>query len=215
MNSGKRAFVVGIAGGSGSGKTTITRSLAEALSADQVAVIEQDAYYRDLAHISYDERTKVNFDHPDSLELSLLATHVDTLCAGEAVDKPRYDFERHLRAPDTERVEPRPILLLEGILVLADVELRARMDLKIFVDTDADIRLIRRIRRDLEQRGRTFEQIRKQYYQTVRPMHLAFVEPSKRHADVIIPEGGQNRVALELILGRVREVIRELSGIAD
>jgi uridine kinase len=205
----KRPFVVGIAGGSGSGKTTITRALAAALGLEQIVLIEQDCYYRDLAHLTYEERTKVNFDHPDALEIELLVEHLDALCAGSAVPKPRYDFENHVRASESDLVGPQPVLLVEGILVLADPRLREWMDLKIFVDTDSDLRVIRRIRRDLEHRGRTFDQIRRQYYDTVRPMHIAFVEPSKRHADVIIPEGGHNRVALELILGRIREFIRE------
>lgn len=202
-------FVIGIAGGSGSGKTTIARTLAERLGPDEVVLIEQDCYYRDQGDLSFEERSRVNFDHPDALELTLLRHHVDELVAGRAVDKPRYDFERHLRLPQRDHVAPRPIVLIEGILVLADGALRERMSLKVFVDTDPDIRVIRRIRRDLEDRGRSFEQVRRQYYDTVRPMHLAFVEPSKRHADVIIPEGGQNRVALDLILGRTREVLRD------
>jgi uridine kinase len=201
-------YIVGIAGGSGSGKTTVARALHDALEQEEVALIEQDCYYRDLAHITYAERTAVNFDHPDSLELSLLARHLDSLSRGELIEKPRYDFENHVRAETTDRVDPKPIIIVEGILVLVDPALRERLDLKIFVDTDADIRVIRRIRRDIEKRGRTFAQIRKQYYESVRPMHLAFVEPSKRHADVIIPEGGQNRVALDLIMSRIREVIR-------
>lgn len=205
----RRPYVVGIAGGSGSGKTTIARALAEALGSESCALIEQDCYYRDLAHLPFEERVAVNFDHPDSIELPLLVEHVDALCAGTAIDKPRYDFENHVRDAASERTEPRPIVLVEGILVLVDSALRERMDLKLFVDTAADLRVMRRIRRDIEQRGRTFDQIRRQYYATVRPMHLAFVEPSKEHADVIIPEGGHNRVALELILGRIREFIRE------
>jgi uridine kinase len=203
-----RPFVVGVAGGSGSGKTTVARGLAEALSSQQVALIEQDCYYRDLHELSYEERSAVNFDHPDSLELDLLRVHLDTLRAGKAIDKPRYDFEQHVRTAETDRVEPRPVLLVEGILVLADAGLRERMDLKLYVDTDADIRVMRRVRRDLEQRGRTFAQIRQQYYESVRPMHLAFVEPSKKHADMIIPEGGRNRVALGVILGAIREMLR-------
>jgi uridine kinase len=203
-----RPFVIGVAGGSGSGKTTIARSLAEAVGSDSCALIEQDCYYRDLSHLPAAERAAANFDHPDAIEVELLVAHLDALCGGESVAKPHYDFERHVRAPDTEDVAPRPVLIVEGILVLALADLRSRMDLRLFVDTAADIRLMRRVRRDLEHRGRTFEQIRKQYYDTVRPMHLAFVEPSKEHADVIIPEGGHNRVALDLILGRVREFIR-------
>ena len=207
-----RPFVVGIAGGSGSGKTTIASRLAEDLGSEIAVLIEQDSYYRDLSTLSYDERSAVNFDHPDAIEIPLILAHLDGLCRGETIDKPRYDFAQHQRSAETDRVVPRPILVLEGILVLADSELRKRLDLKVFVDTAADIRLIRRIRRDLEQRGRSFEQIRRQYYDTVRPMHLAFVEPSKRHADVIIPEGGQNRVALDLLLGRIREFLRTYTG---
>jgi uridine kinase len=205
----KRPLVIGVAGGSGSGKTTIARALAAALGADSVVAIEQDSYYRDLAHLPFEERARVNFDHPDAIEVPLLLEHVDALIAGRTVHKPRYDFEHHVRAGDRDVMHPRPVLLLEGILVLHEEEVRKRIDLKLFVDTAADIRLMRRIRRDLEQRGRTFAQIRRQYYESVRPMHLAFVEPSKHWADVIIPEGGQNRVALDFILGRAREFIRE------
>ncbi len=201
-------FVIGIAGGSGSGKTTIARALVDTLSSHEVALIEQDCYYRDLAHLPPAERAAVNFDHPDAIEVELIAAHLDALAANKAVMKPRYDFGRHVRAVETDRLAPRPILVVEGILVLAIKALRDRMHMKVFVDTDADIRVIRRIRRDLESRGRTFAQIRKQYYETVRPMHLAFVEPSKRHADVIIPEGGQNRVALDVLVSHVRERLR-------
>lgn len=209
-SSGPRPpFVVGIAGGSGSGKSTIAAALGTALGPAKVVVVEQDAYYRDLSKKPFQERVTINFDHPDALELELLRDHVDALVRGECVDKPRYDFERHVRLEEVDRLEPRPVVLIEGILVLADAALRKRMDLRIFVDTDADIRVIRRIRRDLEHRGRTFSQVREQYYATVRPMHLAFVEPSKRHADVIIPEGGENRVALDLLLGRINEVVRD------
>lgn len=205
----KRPMVIGVAGGSGSGKTTVARKLAEDLGPQVVVAIEQDCYYRDLQHLPFEQRAQVNFDHPDAIEMSLLIAHVDQLCAGQRVHKPCYDFEHHLRAVETELLEPRPVVLVEGILVLADEELRKRFDLKLFVDTASDIRLMRRIRRDLEHRGRNFAQIRRQYYDTVRPMHLAFVEPSKHWADVIIPEGGHNRVALELICGRVREFLRE------
>ncbi len=208
----KRPFVIGVAGGTGSGKTTIAERLAGALGPLSVALIEQDCYYRDLQGLDFDERALVNFDHPDAIEMELLVRHLDLLCEGRPIDKPRYDFERHLRSTESDTVEPRPVLLVEGILVLDNPELRKRMDLKLYVDTAADIRLMRRIRRDLEKRGRDFDQVRRQYYETVRPMHLAFVEPSKHHADVIIPEGGQNRVALDLLLGRIREFLRDYDG---
>ncbi|HEY1694214.1 MAG TPA: uridine kinase [Polyangiaceae bacterium] len=199
-----RPFVLGIAGGSGSGKTTIARSVLEALPGGVGVLIEQDHYYRAQPHRPLEERERVNYDHPDALELELLVAHLDTLRSGHPITRPTYDFSVHDRAAEGLRVEPAAIVIVEGILVLADERLRARFDAKVYVDTDADIRLMRRVRRDLEQRGRTFAQIRKQYYETVRPMHLAFVEPSKRFADVIVPEGGQNRVALELLLGLVR-----------
>jgi uridine kinase len=198
------AFVLGIAGGSGSGKTTIARSVLEALPRGVGILIEQDHYYRAQPHRPLEERERVNYDHPDALEMDLLCTHLDALRAGQPIARPTYDFAVHDRAAEGLRIEPAPVIIVEGILVLADERLRARFDAKVYVDTDADIRLMRRVRRDLEQRGRTFAQIRKQYYETVRPMHLAFVEPSKRFADVIVPEGGQNRVALELLLGLVR-----------
>ncbi len=209
MTSKPRPYVIGVAGGSGSGKTTIARALAEGLGSASCALIEQDCYYRDLSHMPFEERVATNFDHPDSIELPLLVEHVEALCSGRSVDVPRYDFEHHVRDALHDRLDPRPVVIIEGILVLVDSALRERMDLKLFVDTAPDLRVMRRIRRDIEHRGRSFDQIRRQYYATVRPMHLAFVEPSKAHADVIIPEGGHNRVALELILGRIREFVRE------
>src|SRR5262249_34306749 len=160
-------------------------------------------YYRSQSHLPQSERERVNYDHPDALELDLLCAHLDALRSGACIVRPTYDFAIHDRAKDGVRIEPAPVILVEGILVLAEERLRSRFDAKIFVDTDADIRLMRRIRRDLEHRGRSFAQVRKQYYESVRPMHLAFVEPSKRFADLIVPEGGQNRVALDLILSHL------------
>jgi uridine kinase len=197
-------LVLGIAGGSGSGKTTVARALIQALAAGQGILLEQDHYYRTQSHLPPEERERVNYDHPDAIEVELLCAHLDELREGRPIQRPTYDFARHDRAAEPLAVSPAPIVVVEGILVLAEARLRERFDVKLFVDTDADIRLMRRIRRDLEQRGRTFAQVRKQYYETVRPMHLAFVEPSKRFADIIVPEGGENRVALELLASAIR-----------
>jgi uridine kinase len=196
--------VLGIAGGSGSGKSTIARAILEALPKGSGVLLEQDHYYRSQGHLPFEQREAVNYDHPDALEIDLFVKHLDALRSGQAIDRPTYDFALHDRAKNATRIEAAPVIVVEGILVLGEERLRSRFDVKVFVDTDADIRLMRRIRRDLEQRGRSFAQVRKQYYETVRPMHLAFVEPSKRFADIIIPEGGQNRVALDLILSHLR-----------
>jgi uridine kinase len=166
--------------------------------------LEQDHYYRSQSHLPVSERERVNYDHPDAVDLDLLGAHIDALRAGQPIVRPTYDFTKHDRASEGVTVQPAPVVIVEGILVLAEPRLRSRFDVKLFVDTDADIRLMRRIRRDLEHRGRTFAAVRKQYYETVRPMHMAFVEPSKRFADLIVPEGGENRVALDLILSHVR-----------
>ena len=198
-----RPLVVGIAGGTGSGKTTVAHKLAAAMPNGRCVTIEHDAYYRDQSHLSADDRARTNYDHPDSLESPLLAAHLRELRAGRGVDVPIYDFATHTRRADTRRVEPARVIIVEGILVFTEAALREQLDIKIFVDTDADIRLIRRIRRDLEQRGRTFQSVRDQYYATVRPMHLEHVEPSKRWADLIVPEGGDNKVALDVILGQL------------
>ncbi len=199
-----RPLFLGIAGGSGSGKSTIARAIFGAIPRGGGVLIEQDHYYRVQSELSYEDRERVNYDHPDALEIELLLAHLDALGRGEAIERPTYDFSIHDRAPVGEHFDSAPVIVVEGILVLADERLRQRLDVKIYVDTDPDIRLMRRIRRDLEHRGRTFMQVRKQYYETVRPMHLAFVEPSKRFADIIVPEGGENRVALELISSLVR-----------
>ncbi len=198
---------IGIAGGTGSGKSTVAANIAAALPESAVSVIDHDAYYRDLPDMPFEERQLVNYDHPDSLDNPLLAAHLRALKGGETVDVPQYDFVTYSRRPESRRVAPTPVIIVEGILTFVEREVREALDVKIFVDTDADIRVFRRIRRDMEKRGRTFQQVREHYYTTVRPMHLQFVEPSKRWADLIIPEGGNNRVALDLIIGRLRSVV--------
>ena len=202
----KGPLIVGVAGGSGSGKTTVARRIAEALPQSAVTILEHDAYYRDRSDLSYEERCQLNVDHPDSLETELLVEHLVALRAGSAVDVPLYDFKTHRRSRESRRVQPTPVIIVEGILVFVEAAVREQLDIKIYVDTDADIRAFRRIRRDIEHRGRTFESVREQYYRTVRPMHLLFVEPSKRWADVIIPEGGDNKIGIDLVIALVRQM---------
>lgn len=202
-----RPLLIGIAGGTGSGKSTVARKIADGLPADSVAVIDHDSYYRDRSDLADEARTKLNYDHPDSLDNDLLVEHLEALRGGRGVDVPNYDFKTHSRLAERRRVDPPRILIVEGILVFVEERVRRLLDVKIFVDTDADIRVFRRIRRDLEQRGRSFQQVREQYYATVRPMHLQFVEPSKRWADLIVPEGGDNHIAIDLILGKLRHVL--------
>jgi uridine kinase len=200
------SLVIAVAGGTGSGKTSVARRLAEALPAGTASVIEFDAYYRDQTGVSDAARRAVNYDHPDALETDLLADHLRRLRQGESVEVPLYDFVSHTRRPETRRVDPTPVIVVEGILALALAHIRQHCDIKVFVDTDADIRVFRRIRRDLEERGRDFESVREQYYRSVRPMHHQFVEPSKRWADLIIPEGGDNHVADEVVVARLLQV---------
>lgn len=199
--------VIGVAGGSGSGKTTVVRRIVESLGDHAVTVLDHDRYYRDRGDLRLEERAALNYDHPDSLDTALMVEHVRLLRHGQTVDVPTYDFTRYARRPAMETMAPRRALIVEGILIFTDAALRGLMDVKVFVDTDADIRVFRRIRRDLEQRGRTFQSVRDQYYRTVRPMHLQFVEPSKRWADVIVPEGGKNSVAIELLVSKLKSVI--------
>jgi uridine kinase len=210
LGGGGGVRVLGVAGGTGSGKTTVVRSILDAVGADRIALIEQDSYYRDVEWPAEADRLQHNFDHPAALDESLLVEQLIALRAGRPVDVPIYDFVRHRRTAQTRRVLPQPVVLLEGILIFAEPRVRELLDFKIFVDTDADLRVFRRIRRDLEQRGRTFQQVREQYYATVRPMHLQFVEPSKRWADLIVPEGGDNHIAIDLILGKLRHVLGEM-----
>ncbi|MGD8330013.1 MAG: uridine kinase [Acidobacteriota bacterium] len=202
-----RPIVIGVAGGTGSGKTTVVRKIVDSLGDDAVSFIQHDFYYKDHPQLSLEDRGALNYDHPDALETSLLVAHLGTLRGGEAVDAPRYDFSLHARKKETQRVEPRRAIILEGILILVDQALRELMDIKIFVDTDPDVRFIRRLLRDLDERGRTLESVVDQYQKTVRPMHLKFVEPSKRYADIIIPEGGSNTVAVDMLLTKVRAIV--------
>jgi uridine kinase len=200
-------MIIGISGGTGSGKTTIANRILESVSADDVVFIQQDLYYRNLKDLPLDYRNAANFDHPDAIDNDLLVNHLKKMRAGEAVELPIYDFRTHTRLPDTIRVEPRRIVILEGILIFAEPRLLEQMDIKVFVDTPDDIRFIRRLRRDIAERGRTLESVVEQYLGTVRPMHTQFVEPSKRHADVIIPEGGHNEVSIDLLSGKIRAVM--------
>ena len=192
--------IIGVAGGTGSGKTTIVRRLVEALGPDRVTRVEQDRYYRDLSAMPLDVRGSRNFDHPESFDFDLLLAHLAALAAGHDIDAPRYDFRRHVREAATDRLEARPAIIVEGILVLADPRLRGLMDVRVYVDTDDDVRFIRRLQRDIAERGRTVESVIDQYQATVKPMHLEFVEPSKRYAHVVVPEGGFNDVAVEMLL---------------
>jgi uridine kinase len=201
------ALVIGICGGTGSGKTTITERIVAALPPNTALVLQQDHYYLDLSHISMAERHKQNFDHPNAVDGALIVDQVRQLRAGHAVDRPVYDFSQHCRTGKTTRLEPRAALIIEGILIFENAALRALMDIKIFVDTDADIRFIRRMGRDIRERGRSPESVVRQYLETVRPMHLEFIEPSKRHADVIIPEGGSNDVGVDLVIQKIRSLL--------
>jgi uridine kinase len=200
-------LVIGVAGGSGSGKTTVVREIIRNIGRTHVTVIHHDSYYRDVKDLPLEERVKINYDHPDSLETSLLIHHLRQLGAGHSVEVPVYDFTAHLRAEETERMEPRKVVIVDGLLILWDRALRELMDIKVFVDTDADLRFIRRLSRDIQERGRTAESVIEQYITTVRPMHLEFVEPSKRYADIIIPQGGHNLVGVDMLLTKIRSVV--------
>jgi uridine kinase len=203
-----RPVILGVAGGSGSGKTTVVRAITRRLGPDQVAVIHHDSYYRDASHLSPGDRSAINYDHPDSLETELLVRHLAELRQGRTVAVPVYDFAEHSRLQRREHVQPRKVVIVDGLLILWDRELRALMDIKVFVDTDADLRFIRRLERDIRERGRSAESVVQQYMRTVRPMHLEFVEPSKRYADVILPEGGHNQVGVDMLVTTVRSILR-------
>ena len=203
-------LVIGIAGGTGSGKTTVANVILNRVGKHRIAYIPHDAYYRDLSDLPYEQRAAINFDHPDSLESELMREHILKLKNWEAVDVPIYDFSIHTRTNRTIHVEPHPVIIVEGILIFAEPELRKIFDVKIFVDTDADIRFIRRLERDITERGRTTDMVINQYLSTVRPMHLEFVEPSKRYAHVIIPEGGLNEVAMDMIIARIESLLQAM-----
>ncbi len=203
-----RPLVVGVAGGTGAGKTTVVRAIVEAVGAEHVAQLPEDAYYREYRHLPEEERAAVNWDHPNAIEVDLLLAHLRALLGGKSVERPVYNFATYAREPETVRVDPRPVLIVEGILIYVEERLRALFDVKVFVDTDADLRIIRRIQRDVNERGRSLDGVVAQYLATVRPMHLAFVEPSKRHADLIVPEGGANRVAIDLLRSAILHSLR-------
>lgn len=200
-------IVFGVAGGTASGKTTVARQILDRVGAGHIAYLPHDAYYRDLSHLSMEQRVQQNVDHPDALESDLLARHIRELREGRPVPLPVYDFATYTRRPETVTVEPASVILVDGILIFAEPELRGLMDIKVFVDTDADIRLIRRIQRDTRERGRTLSSVVFQYLDTVRPMDLEFVQPSRRYADIIIPGGGQNRVAIEMVVSRLQAIL--------
>ena len=200
-------LIIGICGGTGSGKTTITDRIISALAPESVLVLQQDHYYRDFPDLSLEERAKQNYDHPDAFDTALLIEHLKDLRAGRGIERPIYDFAKYERAPRTVRMNPAPAVILEGILIFESKELSDLMDIKIFVDTDADLRFIRRLRRDIRERGRTVDSVVEQYLSTVRPMHMEFVEPSKRNADVIIPEGGHNEVGIDLVIQKIRSLV--------
>lgn len=203
----KTPVIIGIAGGTGSGKTTVARAIYDRVGKDRIEWISHDSYYRNFDALSPEERQRINFDHPDSLETELLIRQLDVLCKGASVEVPVYDFATDSRKTETHRVEPRKVIIVEGILVLAEADLRKRIDIKLFVDTPADIRFMRRLVRDIETRGRSLQSVVEQYMTSVRPMHEEFVEPSKRYADLIIPEGGENQVALDAIISRVEHLL--------
>ncbi len=207
MDATHTPLVIGIAGGSGSGKTTVAQEILNRVGASRIAFLQHDAYYKDLSGLPPTQKVAVNFDHPNSLETNLLTEHIEMLKQGQQVEVPIYDFATHSRTEKTFNVEPRGVILVEGILIFAEAALRGIFDVKIFVDTDGDIRFIRRLQRDITERGRTTDNVVQQYMSTVRPMHLEFVEPSKRYADVIIPEGGHNAAALDMVVARIESLL--------
>jgi uridine kinase len=204
-----KPVLIGIAGGTGSGKSTVAQEIYNALSSENIGIIAQDSYYKDQTELSIEERCKTNYDHPDAFDTPLLIKHLKSLLEWKPIEKPVYDFSIHNRKKETIRVEPRHIIILEGILILSEPQIRDLLDIKIFVDTDADVRIVRRLQRDIEERGRTMDSVINQYLNIVRPMHLQFVEPTKRYADIIIPEGGYNKVAIDIMSTKVKQIVLE------
>lgn len=202
-------IVIGIAGGTGSGKTTVANVIVDRVGQNQIAYLPHDAYYKDLSNLPENQRVEINFDHPDSLDSELLIEHIQSLKNNLAIELPLYDFKSHSRTKETLHIEPKSVILVEGILIFTELQLRSLFDVKLFVDTDADIRFIRRLLRDICERGRSTETVVNQYLKTVRPMHLEFVEPSKRYADVIIPEGGMNLVAMDMVVARIEALLEK------
>ncbi|MEC2072156.1 MULTISPECIES: uridine kinase [Alkalihalophilus] len=205
----KKPIVIGVAGGTGSGKTTVAKEIFQQFNEQSIVLIEQDAYYKDQSHLAFEERLQTNYDHPFAFDNDLLLEHLQQLARGEGIEKPVYDYKAHTRSDDVIVIDPKDVIIVEGILILEDERLRDMMDIKLFVDTDADIRIIRRLVRDIKERGRSIESVIDQYTTVVRPMHLQFIEPTKRYADVVIPEGGQNRVAIDLMVTKIRTIIEE------
>jgi uridine kinase len=207
-------MIIGICGGTGSGKTTIARRIVDSVGAENVVLVEQDSYYRNLSDMPLDARHHANFDHPDSIDSDLLVNHLKRLRNGQSIDMPIYDFVSHTRKDESELIEPKPVVIVEGILIFAESAILDLLDVRVFVDTPDDVRLIRRLRRDVQERGRSFERTLWQYEHTIRPMHYEFVEPSKRHADIIIPEGGNPEISTEFLCGLVREKLMKERGAA-
>lgn len=204
-----RPILIGITGGTGSGKSTVANKIYESFSEECIAMIEQDSYYKDQSHLTFEERIKTNYDHPDAFDTELLVEHLKELLNGQIIRKPIYDFKEHTRKKETVELQPRKIIIVEGILILQEPDIRELLDIKIYVDTDDDVRIIRRILRDINERGRTVESVIEQYLQVVKPMHTQFTEPTKRHANIIIPEGGQNKVAIDILVSKVKQSLLE------
>lgn len=204
-----RPILIGITGGTGSGKSSVANEIYKSFKEDCIAMIEQDSYYKDQSHLSFEDRIKTNYDHPNAFDTQLLVDHLSKLLNNKAIEKPMYNFKQHNRKKETVTVEPREIIIVEGIMILQDIDIRNLLDIKIYVDTDDDVRIIRRILRDINERGRTIESVVKQYLEVVKPMHSQFIEPTKKYADLIIPEGGQNKVAIDIMVSKIKQILLE------